>query len=123
MKALRAAHPDLPADTLLAKAHAQLCLELQSKALLKSGTSDVNDGTMFDPSKENCRHFLESMKVYRQEIVPLAKGHPEALALVREFRRWRWKKGLEWDGRLFKLGVMAKRMLRRISGLAMGPAP
>lgn len=114
LRALRAAHPALAVPALVAKAHAQLCLEVQSKELLHSVTSDVNDGAMFDDSAENLRHFRESMRTYRRELLPLARHDSEARALVREFRRWRWKKGLEWDGRLFRLGVACKGALRQL---------
>ena len=99
---------------LVAKAHAQLCLELQRKELLKSITSDVNDGSMFDASAQNLRNFVEGMRTYRREILPLIQGDREALSLVQEFRFWRWKKGLGWDGRLFQLGVAVKGLPRRL---------
>jgi hypothetical protein len=117
MRALRKAHPDLSPAMLVAKAHAQLCLELQRKDLLKSGTSDANDGSMFDATAQNLRNFWESMRTYRREILPLVERDQEALALAREFRLWRWKKGLDWDGRLFQLGVLVKGLLRSLWGL------
>lgn len=116
LPALRAAQPTLEAPALLAKAHAQLCLEVQSKELLHSVTSDVNDCTKYDDSAQNLEHFGESMRYYRREVLPLARGHAEARALVKEFRRWRWKKGLEWDGRLFLFGVACKGLARRLTG-------
>lgn len=111
--ALRRARPDLGPAEILAKAHAQLCLELQSKKLLTSITSDVNDMAMFDPSPENSANFSEGLAYYRRELVPMARGNDEALELTREFRSWRRKKGLGLDGRLFRLGVVAKDALRR----------
>ena len=118
MRALRAAHPDLDATTLVAKAQAQLCLELHRKELLISRTSDANDVAMFDASPENRRNFFQSLAEYRKTIVPLARSDASAWGLVREFRRWRWKKALGWDGRLFRMAVVAKGLLRRL----MSPA-
>jgi hypothetical protein len=75
---------------------------------------------MFDASAQNLRSFLESMRTYRREILALVNEDGEALALAREFRLWRWKKGLEWDGRLFQIGVSMKGLLSRLWGL-VGP--
>lgn len=111
--ALRRARPELDPVTLLAKAHAQLCLDLQRKELLTSKTSDANDAAMFDASPENLAHFAEGLRFYRRELVPLAHGDARAEALAREFRAWRRKKGLGLEGRLFQLGVAAKGTLRR----------
>lgn len=116
LRALRAASPQLDPAGFLAKAHAQLCLEVQAKELLHSVTSDVNDGSKFDDSAESRRNFRESMRTYRREVLPQTHGSRPARALVREFRRWRWKKGLEWDGRLFLLGVACKGALRKLLG-------
>lgn len=114
MRALRHAYPGLTLAELFGKAHAQLCLELQHKELLKSNTSDVNDIAMFDASAENQRHFLDAFRVYRRDYLPLARGDSHATILVHEFRRWRWKKGLGWDGRLFRLGVLSKGKMRGV---------
>jgi len=119
--ALRRAHPTLSTPVLLAKAHAQLCLELQRKELLQSCTSDANDPSVFDPSPENLRHFGESFRYYRSKIEPLARGDADAEALAREFRVWRRKKGLGLDGRLFRLGVAAKGALRRAGLISNAP--
>lgn len=118
MAAQRRARPDLDAAALVAKAHAQLCLDLQKKELLRSHTSDANDATVFDPSPENLAAFRESMRTWRRDIAPLGRGDARAEALMREFRRWRWKKGIGWDAQLFRAGVTVKGMLRRLAGLA-----
>lgn len=115
--ALQRAHPKLDPVMLTAKVHAQLCLEMQRKDLLQSNTSDINDAAMFDPSPENLRHFSNGMDYYRARVVPQVRQDPEALELIREFRLWRRKRGLGWDGKLFQVGVKMKAALRKaISG-------
>jgi hypothetical protein len=114
MRAAESAYPDLTITELLGKAHAQLCLELQHKELLKSNTSDVNDIAMFDASAENRRHFFEALRVYRMKYLPLARHDRQAQVLIREFQKWRRKKGLGWDGHLFRFGVFLKQTTRSI---------
>jgi hypothetical protein len=116
LRALRRAHPDIDPVTLIAKAHAQLCLELQHKVLLQATTSAANDGAMFDASGENLRNFKEAYAYYREHILPLGDSSAEASRLIAEFRHWRRKHGLGWDGRLFQLGVRAKSAVRRVFG-------
>ena len=110
--ALRSAHPDMPMETLLSKAHAQLCLDLQRKVPLQSITSTANDATMFDASPENLKDFNEDLACYRKEILPLSRSSDEAGRLAAEFDLWRRKHGLGWDGRIFQFAVRMKSLLR-----------
>lgn len=116
MGALEVAQPGLSPTTLLAKAHAQLCLDLQRKEAGVSFAADAIDPTSFDPSPENRRAFDEGLEVYRQKYRPLAAGHPEAEALVKEFDRWCLKKGIGWKGQAFLALVKARQALRRMLG-------
>ena len=118
MRALQNAHPDFGPEWLVAKAHAQLCLELQTIRPFQSVTSDVSDSSLFDPSKENVKRFKEGLSCYRKIILPQVRADPAAMGLVKEFRYWRLKKGLCWDGRLFRLGVRLKSSMRRPYKLA-----
>ena len=122
LPALQRAYPGIDPMTLIAKAHAQLCLDLQRKVLLQSVTSDANDGAMFDPSSENLRTFAESFAWYRRSVLPIARINPEAAVLVSEFAHWRRKHGLGWDGRLFRMGLAVKALGRRIWPTAQ-PSP
>ena len=114
MRALRRAHPDYDAVALLAKAHAQLCLELHRKTPLQSNTSDIHDLNMYDPSKENLRYFREGYQVYKREYRSLWRKSEEAKDLVREFDGWRRRKGLGWDGKLFRAGVLVMGCIRNV---------
>ncbi len=109
MHCLRQAHPDSSPAQLIAKAHAQLCLELLHKVPLQSHTCDLNDYSSYDPSRENLQHFYQSYADYRQHYYPWAKQHPEVRPLLKEFRTWRLHKGLGLDGRLYQ----AARVLAR----------
>jgi hypothetical protein len=113
--ALRRARPGLDPVTLVSKAHAQLCLELQHKVMLQATTSAANDSAMFDASPDNVRNFNESYAYYRQHVLPLGKSNAEVALLIAEFRHWRRKHGLGWDGWLFQLGVRAKSLIRRVA--------
>jgi len=112
MQALERAHPDLPPVKLLAKAHAQLCLELQRREEGWSVAADVIDASSFDPSPENLRIFHEALQYYQEKYRPLARGNREARALVREFDKWCLKKGLGWRGRIYRGLVSLRNVLR-----------
>jgi hypothetical protein len=116
LPALQRAFQDIDSVTLIAKAHAQLCLEVQHKVLLQATTSAANDAAMFDPSPENLCNFKEAFAYYRKHVLPLGDSSEEASRLITEFRLWRRKHGLGWDGQLFQLGVRAKALIRHLAG-------
>jgi hypothetical protein len=93
MEALERAHPDMPPATLLAKAHAQLCLDLQRKEAMNSFAADAIDPSSFDASEENLMRFFEGRRVYEARYRPLARRDPAAAKLVQEFDYWCLKKG------------------------------
>jgi len=102
MQALERAQPGLSPVKLLAKAHAQLCLDLQRREVGWSVAADVIDASSFDPNPENLRVFDEALRYYQRHYRPLAEGNPEAQALIREFDGWCVKKGLGWRGKIFR---------------------
>jgi hypothetical protein len=116
MRALERAHPGLPPVRLLAKAHAQLCLDLQRKQSGTSFTSDAIEPSSFDPSPENLRAFRTALACYRERYRPQANGDAAASALVKEFDRWCLKKGLGLEGKVFLGLVRARRLLRQLTG-------
>jgi hypothetical protein len=113
IRALQRAHPDIGIVELTAKAHAQLCLELQYQHPLVSASSDVNEGRN-DDSPESISRFREAYRHYRKGIRRKARGNDEAWKLVKEFEYWRIKRGIGWKGRLFLCGVLVKRQLRAL---------
>ena len=113
LNAMRRAWPDLTNEELLGKAHAQLCLELQRKAVGLTLPADVHDPDAFDSSPENEKCFLEAYDYYRRSIRPLART-PSEKALVKEMERWRLKKGLGARGRIFRKLVHFKGSTRKM---------
>jgi hypothetical protein len=112
MQALERAHPNPGPVKLLAKAHAQLCLDLQRREAGWSLASDVIDLSSFDPSPENLRVFHSALRHYQKHYRPLAHDNPEAQALVREFDEWCLKKGLGWRGKIFRGLLYMRNALR-----------
>lgn len=113
MQALERAQPNLNAVKLLAKAHAQLCLDLQRREVGWSLAADAIDASSFDPSSENLHIFHTALQDYRQRYRPLAEGDPEAQALVREFDHWCVKKGIGWRGKIFHSLLYIRNALSR----------
>ncbi len=110
--AMLRAYPDLSLAQTLGKAHAQLCLELQKKVLIESVPSDIHDLSSYDPSRENLEAFLESYQYYKQQILPLAHDSASK-AVVSEFKYWMLKKGLGFQGRIFRGFVNTKQYIRQ----------
>lgn len=111
IKCAKSAWPSLEISELLGKSHAQLCLELQRKKVAFSYTADANDPSVFDESKENMQSFAKSYKYYKKTIKPLAKNEGE-YKIVKEFKYWILKKGIGWDGKIFKTLVQLKKAYR-----------
>ncbi len=114
MSALRRAHPCLSVGEQTAKAHAQLCLELQLQDYARSAPSDLQRGGKVDIRPETRRRFQEAYRHYRRDIVPIARKDRLARRQLREFRRWRLVKGLGWDGRLFQAALKLRSFVRRM---------
>jgi hypothetical protein len=112
LRALERAQPALTTVELLARAHAQLCLELQRMEPGVSYASDAIDPSSYDPSAENLERFREGLLVYLERYRPRARGNPEAEALVAEFAYWCDKKGLGGRGRLYQAMLQIWRRAR-----------
>ena len=110
-KCMRRAWPTLAVSEVLGKSHAQLCLEMQTKSVGSTAPADVHDPEAFDYSTENEQEFLKSYQFYRREVLSLPMDRVEK-ALVREFERWRLKKGIGFKGRIFLFLVRIKSLLR-----------
>jgi hypothetical protein len=113
--ALQQAHPDLPLYDLVGKAHAQLALELHPHHHFTFNTSDgLGAQDRVDRSPENLRAFRHAYRHYRKNLRPSALSDPAAKTLDQLFHLWLWKKGLGLRGKLFRLAVRTKSLLRRI---------
>jgi hypothetical protein len=110
-RALRAAQPELSAAARVAKAHAQLALELHRREPGATTSADVHDHSAYDPSPENVAAFSAGLRFYHRYILPGALLSPVAWTRAVEFVWWRWKKGLGADGRAFQAmrGIFGRR--------------
>ncbi len=112
MEALERVHPRMTPGTRIAKAHAQLMLDLQEKRLMRTTPADMNGGG-YDRSPENVRVFQQALRLYRRRYRPLAKSDPTAARLHREFRRWCLNAAVDWPGKTFRALVGIKGALRK----------
>lgn len=107
------AFPSAKPIEILAKAHAQLCLDLQYKVLGSSAATDVFDSSNYDPTGDNIAAFRRNLAWYRQELRPLAGSDPAVATILKEFDYWLLKKGFGIRGKIFRLACSAKRALTR----------
>lgn len=113
MRALRRAIPGLPPEKLLAKAHAQLALELIRKEEGWSYASERGGDDCLDLGRDNRRHFWEAHSIYRREYKILGHRDAKAAQQIREFETWRRHVGLGLDGKLQHLSFKAKVATRK----------
>ncbi len=111
LPALERANPDMPVHTRVSKSHAQLALTVQYLRPLQWNPTDSCEGGALEFSAENLRNFADDRSWYNRHYLPLTKTDTEAAKLHAAFRHWRWRLGLGWDGKVF-------RLLLRIKGLA-----
>lgn len=121
MPALERAHPEMDLPTLIAKAHAQIAMEIQDLAPFRFNSSDVITNRV-DLSDERKAGFWASMRYYNSALRPRAKRDPQARDLHKKFVLWRLKKGLGWDSKLFAFAVACKALLRRVLGTKVVPS-
>jgi len=103
MKAVKASYPGITPAQLLAKAHAQLALELQTKEKGWSYAAEIYGEDCFNPEGENWSAFQESYTYYKREIFPLTTNDPEAKKQAREFQHWLWERGIGWQSPFYKV--------------------
>lgn len=110
--ALLEAYPALTNSEQLAKAHAQLALEVQRKSRAATVSADVHDPTAFDPSPANLAAFDTGLRFYHRRILPITLRSISGFRLARQFVWWRWKKGLGGDGKIFQRARLSWRKIR-----------
>lgn len=118
MKALQRSAPHLRADQLLAKAHAQLALELIRKEEGWSYASEWSGVDCLDLGAENRTNFWAAYEIYCREFRHLGQQSDGAAAQVQEFAAWRKHLGLGLDGKIHRAVFDAKVAARRaLAGL------
>lgn len=125
MRALQQAHPELTSEEQLAKALAQLCLDLMKKEAGRSFPADRLDPKSLSLTEDNLKWFWEDFAYYKKNIRPLAGDSPKGRELLAEFDQWRMYAGIGVLGKLYQAttrwdskleGLRAYRSLKRTLG-------
>ena len=111
MDALVESFPCLSSEELLAKAHAQLLLEVQEKEVGWSHSAWEND---FSP--ENVAHFREGFREYKRRYWSLLNKSNVTRKERADFLHFCGTHRLTLEGRLFLMLFRSKGLLRRIVG-------
>lgn len=111
MDALEKTFPDLTPDALLAKAHAQLLLEVQEKEV---GWSHA--AAEYDFSPENRAHFRESFCEYKRRYRHLFNHSAVTRKERADFLHFCGKHKLTWEGRFFFAKFRAKSIVAQLMG-------
>lgn len=119
MAALERAIPRLSPDKLLAKAHAQLALELIRKEVGWSYASERLGEDCLDLGRNNRRHFWRAYSIYRRAYRHFGQNDKKAGMQITEFERWRRYLGLGIGGKVRRLLFIA----RVTAGKALRYAP
>lgn len=109
MDALEKTFPDLTPEALLAKAHAQLLLEVQEKEV---GWSHA--AWEYDFSQENVAHFRESFREYQTRYRHLFKHSAVTRKERADFLHFCGTHGLTIEGRFFIAVFRIKGRLRKV---------
>jgi hypothetical protein len=120
MAALQRAIPGLSAEKVLAKAHAQLALELIRKEEGWTWPSEWVGDDCLDLGSENRRYFWKGYSIYRRNYKRLAEDDRKAAEQVDEFERWRKYLGLGLDGKMYRMSFSAKVAARKALGSMLG---
>jgi hypothetical protein len=116
MAALQRAHPELASDKLVAKAHAQLALELIRKQEGWSYASEWVGDDCLDLGQPNRMHFWGAYLIYCQKYRRLGQNDFKAAEQIREFECWRKQRGLGLDGKIHRCFSTAKVAGRKMLG-------
>ena len=111
MDSIRKAFPDLMPEERLAKAHAQLILELQKKEV-----GWTHSGWEFDFSAENIQRFKTGFSDYKRHYKKLFKYSASTRRERVDFLHFCGKHRLTWEGRLFMIAFQLKALISKIFG-------
>lgn len=111
MDALEKTFPDLTAEELLAKAHAQLLLEVQEKEVGWSHSAWEND---FSP--ENRTHFQEGFRLYQHRYRKLFNKSKATRKEREGFLHFCGTHKLTWEGSFYLAKFRTKSVIARMIG-------
>lgn len=106
MDAVEQAFPELPPESILAKAHAQLLLEVQEKEVGWSHSAGESD-----LSASNVTNFRAGLMDYKQRYRHLFKHSAATRKERKDFLHFCGKNKLTWEGRVFYLLFLIKSQL------------
>ena len=109
MTVLEQAFPSLTSQELLAKAHAQLILEVQYKEV-----GWLHPAREYDFSKENTSWFHHGYKIYLKRYRHLAYQSPDTRKELKDFLFFCGINKLTFEGRIYYLLFRIKSKLRRV---------
>jgi hypothetical protein len=110
MASIRKAFPDLKPEELLAKAHAQLLLEVQQKEV-----GWTHSGWEFDFSVENIQRFQAGFSDYKRHYKKLFKYSAATRRERVDFLHFCGKHRLTWEGGLFYMVFNIKSWLSQLT--------
>jgi hypothetical protein len=113
LEGLRRAHPELTAADLIAKAQSQLLLELYDLQPFAFNNSENVAGADISRTPEALGRFWAAYPHYRKLYREL-ESDPACRTLHAEFLRWRRKKGIGVDGKVFVALAACKRAGRHL---------
>ena len=111
MDALEAAFPKLTPEEVLAKAHAQLLLEVQKKEV-----GWTHSGWEYEFSPENMEAFRASFAEYKRRYSHLFLQSPIMIKERKDFLHFCGTHGLTWEGRIFLANFRIKSVVAQMVG-------
>jgi hypothetical protein len=121
MGALQRAISGLSPEKLLAKAHAQLALELIRKEVAWSYASEWGGDDCLLLDQENRKHFWDAYSIYCRKYRVLGQHDRKAAEQILEFESWRRHLGLGLDGKVHRFSFTAKVAARKALALMLRP--
>lgn len=118
LDAMEKAFPQLTAEALLAKAHAQLLLEVQRKEI--GWTYPSFD---YDFSMENKKAFREAFQTYQKRYRRLFQYSPATVKERKDFLYFAGEHGLTMEGQAFYLRLKLKSAIKSVVKLPVAKVP
>jgi len=116
MAALERAHSELTVAELVSKAQAQVLLELYDLQPFQFNNSENVMGADIVRTSDAIRRFRQAEVWYNRFLRSRTSGNVEVKQLHTDFVRWRRKKGIGIDGRIFLALVRCKSIARTAFG-------
>jgi len=120
LPALQRAQPDLTLPEQVSKAQAQVLLELYDLQPFRFNNSEAVAGADIVRTPEALGRFRAALNCYNTFYQQQARHDAKCQQLQHDFVRWRQKKGIGLDGKIFLSLVKCKALLRKLLGPIRG---